>query len=189
MIAPVRQSPMSGHSVHDRPAANRPAPNRPTPTRSAPGRSVPGQPGPGQPALSSQAAARLSESECWSRLRARRECRLRYLSGRGPRAVVVPYEVAFDGLLVHLPAFNEAAEYVGGREVTMEVDGADASGARWIVEVSGVGSAVSESVVRQAGLDRGIEQWPPGIRADYFQVPATVLAGQQALRTPPAAGT
>ena len=64
---------------------------------------------------------RLSAPECWSRLRRHSEGRLGYLSGRGPRQVVVPYAVWDRTVVLRLPEYHEAARYLTDRPVTFAV--------------------------------------------------------------------
>jgi hypothetical protein len=64
---------------------------------------------------------RLSAPECWSRLRQHSEGRLGYLSGRGPRQVVVPYTVWDRRVVLRLPEYHEAARYLTDRPVTFAV--------------------------------------------------------------------
>lgn len=64
---------------------------------------------------------RLSALECWSRLRQHSEGRLGYLSGRGPRQVVVPYTVWDRTVVLRLPEYHEAARYLTDGPVTFAV--------------------------------------------------------------------
>jgi hypothetical protein len=63
----------------------------------------------------------LSAQECWAQLREHEEGRLGYLTGRGPRHVVRPYAVRDRTLVVRVPAYDEAAQFAGGRQVTFDV--------------------------------------------------------------------
>lgn len=106
---------------------------------------------------------RLSALECWSRLRQHSEGRLGYLSGRGPRQVVVRYTVWDRTVVLRLPEYHEAARYLADRPVTFAV-------------VERVGQHVAErvEVVARARLSEaqgGVlsalpdEHWPADLRS------------------------
>ena len=61
-----------------------------------------------------------------------------YLTGRGPRAVVVNYAVTDDQVVFRLPEYNEICQYAPGREITLNVSCVCAS-TRTEVVVTGVG--------------------------------------------------
>src|SRR4029453_930014 len=64
--------------------------------------------------------------------------RLGYLSGRGPRSVVVSYTVVGDQIRVRVPDYNDIAQYAPGARVTLAVDGeADHTSAVEAVSVTG----------------------------------------------------
>lgn len=101
---------------------------------------------------------RLSEQECWSQLNVHREGRLGYLSGRGPRHVVLAYAVVGDELVVRVPAYNEATQYAGGGAITFDVADRDAGHEAKRIEVLGRGRlAEPEDDVPDALPD---EHWP-----------------------------
>ena len=66
---------------------------------------------------------RLSAAECQAWLSSHDEGRLSYLSGRGPRSVVVLYELANDKFVMRLPDYHDAAHYAPGTEVRLDVEG------------------------------------------------------------------
>ena len=66
---------------------------------------------------------RLSAVECHAWLSSHDEGRLSYLSGRGPRSVVVLYELANDEVVMRLPDYHDAAHYAPGTEVRLDVEG------------------------------------------------------------------
>lgn len=82
-------------------------------------------------------ARRLTRRECWSRLRRHGQGRLGYLSGRGPRQVVLPYAVWDGRLVVRVPAYHEAAQHAAGRTVTFDVVEQVAPGTTERIEVQG----------------------------------------------------
>ena len=56
----------------------------------------------------------LTTGECRRWLQEHHEGRLGYLSGRGPRSVVVSYAVADDEILMRVPDYNDIAQYAPG---------------------------------------------------------------------------
>ena len=80
----------------------------------------------------------LTERECRTWLSSHREGRLGYVTGRGPRAVVVNYAVTDEQIVLRLPDYSEITQYALGEEVTLQVDGlAPSIGASEIVTVRG----------------------------------------------------
>ena len=71
---------------------------------------------------------RLSAAECHAWLSSHDEGRLSYLSGRGPRSVVVLYELENDEVVMRLPDYHDAAHYAPGTEVRLDVEGAGNAG-------------------------------------------------------------
>ena len=71
---------------------------------------------------------RLSAAECRAWLSSHDEGRLSYLSGRGPRSVVVLYELANDKVVMRLPDCHDAAHYAPGTEVRLDVEGVGNAG-------------------------------------------------------------
>ena len=131
----------------------------------------------------------LSAQECWSRLRRLREGRLGYLSGRGPRHVVIPYAVRDRAVVLRLPGYHEAAQYVTGSPVTFDV-----------VERVGSGTAERVRVAGRARLgepDPGVvealpdEHWPANLRSWLVWLDVDEVSGEServSRRTAPAAG-
>src|SRR5687768_92399 len=69
----------------------------------------------------------LTERECRNWRSSHREGRLGYVTGRGPRAVVVNYAMTDEQIVLRLPDYSEIAQYSLGEEVTLEVDGQEPS--------------------------------------------------------------
>jgi hypothetical protein len=105
------------------------------------------------------AQRRLSQTECRAWLSSHDEGRLSYLSGRGPRSVVVLYSLADRHIVMRLPDYHDAAHYAPGAEVHLDVEGVGEAG-RDAVRVVGravlAGSApMGVADDTGAGLDDG----------------------------------
>jgi hypothetical protein len=70
----------------------------------------------------------LSAIECRAWLSNHDEGRLSYLSGRGPRSVVVLYTLADKQIVMCLPDYHEAAHYAPGTDVQLDVEGVTDAG-------------------------------------------------------------
>jgi hypothetical protein len=82
-----------------------------------------------------------SDARCRRYLRTSTEGRLSYSTGRGPVTLVVPYILSGLGsLLIPVAPFNEARQYVPGRQVTLEVSGSSPEFDHWVVRVTGIAS-------------------------------------------------
>ena len=110
-------------------------------------------------------AGPLTAVECQSWLGTHAEGRLGYLSGRGPRWVVVSYTLAPDGTIeLRIPEFNEIGQYAPGERVTFEVDGVTGPGERQTLRVRGRAHLrTGRTPAVQAG-ETG-ERWPAGVHA------------------------
>jgi hypothetical protein len=136
------------------------------------------------PAPTKRVSRPLSAQECWAQLRDHREGRLGYLSGRGPRHVVLPYSVRDHELLVRVPAYNEAGQYAVGRRVTFDVIAPLDAATAGRVEVTGHARLV-DGVAE--GLDApGDEAWPSdlpsrlvGLRVDGVHGTTEELVGRR----------
>lgn len=96
---------------------------------------------------------RLSVTECHAWLSSHDEGRLGYLSGRGPRSVVVLYELADDEIIMRLPDYHDAAHYAPGAEVRLDVEGVENAG-RDAVRVVGRALLADRATLAAAhGLD------------------------------------
>ena len=120
----------------------------------------------------------LTERECRTWLRSHREGRLGYVTGRGPRAVVVNYAVTDEQIVLRLPDYSEITQYALGEEVTLQVDGlAPSVGASEIVTVRGRAHRPDDpAIVSTVDLD---ESWPAGIRTDVLCVDLTTVQGTE----------
>ena len=127
----------------------------------------------------------LSLAECRRWLQQHHEGRLSYLSGRGPRSVVVSYAVAGDEVLVRVPDYNDIAQYAPGAEVTLAVDGVvepNPPSSPEIEEVSVTGiAAQADAAHRPPQVDtvRFDESWPTGVKTSVVSLPMTQLTGVQ----------
>lgn len=128
---------------------------------------------------------RLSAGECRRWLEQHHEGRLGYLSGRGPRSVVVSYTVVGDQILVRVPDYNDIAQYAPGAQVTLAVDG-EVEHTSATEEVSVTGTAG-----RGDGNDRGTvdtvqfdESWPAAIKTSVVTLRLTHLEGVRRSRCP-----
>jgi hypothetical protein len=114
---------------------------------------------PGTPPRPDHRRRLLSTEECWSWLRGHGEGRLGYLSGRGPRHVVVPYAITGKRLVVRLPDYNEAARYAPGNWVTFDVTHRVGDQTAQRVEVRGCARSAREPEDREPD-DLPDEHWP-----------------------------
>ncbi len=126
----------------------------------------------------------LTTSECRHWLQEHHEGRLGYLSGRGPRSVVVSYAVAGDEILMRVPDYNDIAQYAPGTQVTLAVDGEfepTPLGGSAIEEVSVTGTAAHADQAPQPPVDtvRFHESWPTGIKISVVSLPLTRMSGVQ----------
>lgn len=115
---------------------------------------------------------RLTTGECRAWVHSNHEARLAYVSGRGPRAVVVNYATDDNAILIELADYNDAVHYTSGAEVRVEVDGAKPDGNRGWVQIIGTASIHSD-----ARLQRTDEQWPEGVATSVVRVPLTHVEG------------
>ena len=126
----------------------------------------------------------LSASECRGWVEQHHEGRLGYLSGRGPRSVVVSYTVVGDQIRVRVPDYNDIAQYAPGAQVTLAVDGAleaTPPGEPAFEEVSVTGTAAHAKPPHQPPVNtvRFDESWPTGIKISVVSLPLTELRGVQ----------
>lgn len=122
----------------------------------------------------------LSSGECREWLVNHREGRLGYHTGRGPRSVVVNYAISGDHIMFRLPDYNDIVHYAPGEEVTLQVDGLDASvGDFETVTVKGqalLATSHHEASVREPQID---EQWPSGVSTSVICLPMTEIEGYE----------
>jgi hypothetical protein len=109
---------------------------------------------------------RLSSNECRAWVSSHREGRLGYLSGRGPRSVVVSYAVAGDSVVVELPDYNDAAHYAPGTRVHLDVEG-PAVTRRDAVRVTGTAVLADQTQAASVAAERPRE-WPADIRTSLI---------------------
>lgn len=120
---------------------------------------------------------RLSTGECHDWLTSHREGRLGYLTGRGPRSVVVSYAITDEQIMLRLPDYNDIVQYAPGERVTFEVDGVHAPvGDFETVVVTGEARLAAQhtSEVQQTCFE---EQWPAGVATSVICLPMTEIEG------------
>ena len=118
----------------------------------------------------------LTADECWSQLRRHREGRLGYLTGRGPRHVVLPYTVCDGQVVVRVPAYNEATQYAGGREVTFDVTSRTTGSVAERIEVVGRGRLGDPEGAVIASLPD--EHWPADLPSRLVWLQVENLRGE-----------
>jgi hypothetical protein len=120
---------------------------------------------------------RLSSGECRDWLVSHREGRLGYLTGRGPRSVVVNYAIADEHIMFRLPDYNDIVHYAPGERVTLEVDGVHAPvGDFETVMVTGEARLAGQHTpaVPESQFE---EQWPAGVSTTVICLPMTEVKG------------
>jgi hypothetical protein len=118
---------------------------------------------------------RLSGVRCREWIAQHEEARLGFETGHGPRSVVIGYAVCGDEVVLLLPEYHPATGYLVDAPVTLEVEGASASGAWVAVRASGVahpGAATERDVVHPYGAT-----WPEGVATHTVHVPLAHLEG------------
>jgi hypothetical protein len=121
---------------------------------------------------------RLSSGECRRWLEQHRQGRLGYLSGRGPRSVVVSYAVVGDQILVKVPDYNDIAHYAPGAQVTLAVDGKiDHTAVIEEVSVTGTAGHQDGNVAVPGDAVQFDESWPAAIKTSVVTLPLTGMEG------------
>jgi len=123
----------------------------------------------------------LDANECRRWVEQHHEGRLGYLSGRGPRSVVVSYAVVGDQILVQVPDYNDIAHYAPGARVTLAVDG-EVEHTSAIEEVSVTGTAGHQDGNLRAPGDtvptvQFGESWPAAIKTSIVTLPLKDMQG------------
>lgn len=113
----------------------------------------------------------LSPSECRHRLAQHAVARLGFETGRGPRSVVVGYDVAVEGdadeVLLLLPEYHPATGYVVGAPVTIEVE--DRTDGGWeVVRATGIAYLGTDGPSRTRPYGA---LWPAGVATHEVHVP------------------
>lgn len=119
---------------------------------------------------------RLGRRDAWRLMRGHQEGRLHFLSGRGPRSVVVPYATTDTAVVIELPAYNDALPYLEGRVVSIEVSDHDPDGHQWSVEISGL-SRPTPSDPGDEEVSDVIRQWPSALVSRRFLIPTDHVSG------------
>ena len=95
------------------------------------------------------------------------EGRLRYPTGHGERTVIVRCHPTGDGFAVHLPAFNEATNYLHDARVVLTSVASDPPLAP--PDISGRSRVVADDDIDPSSA-AALEQWPDGVPARYFMI-------------------
>jgi hypothetical protein len=120
----------------------------------------------------------LSSRECRTWLGNHHKGRLGYQTGRGPRAVVVNYEVADDQIMFCLPDYSEIPQYALGEQITLEVAGdGPADGRSETVTVAGLAHSPDRPAV--AAATHFDETWPSGVSTHLICLALTELQGTE----------
>ncbi len=121
---------------------------------------------------------RLSQRECRSWLGSHHEGRLGYVTGRGPRAVVVCYSVTNEQIVLQLPDYSEITQYSLDSQVTLEVDGqVSPRGGSEVVMVTGRAHRPEDPEIVSA--TEFTESWPPGVSTNIMCVDLTTVEGTE----------
>jgi hypothetical protein len=119
----------------------------------------------------------MTNQECRSWLMRHGEGRLGYLSGRGPRSVVIAYALNGRAIMMRIPDYNEMAQYVPGRSVTLDVTGFATEDAIERVQVTGQ-AAVCETIGAGDLIGLPDEGWPEDLSTVTVSVPLEDIQGQ-----------
>ena len=121
-------------------------------------------------------------SDCRIWLGEHHEGRLGYVSGRGPRSVVVTYALVGDQILLQVPEYNDITQYAPGAKVSLAVDGevepmSVNQPGRTIdaITVTGTAALASEGGRWSTASTLFEEAWPAGIRTSIVSLPLTGL--------------
>ena len=121
---------------------------------------------------------RLSASECRRWVEQHHEGRLGYLSGRGPRSVVVSYTVVGDQIRVRVPDYNDIAQYAPGARVTLAVDrSAEDTSAIEEVSVTGTAGQGDRNDRAPGGIAPLDESWPAAVKTSVVTLPLEEMEG------------
>ena len=110
------------------------------------------------------------------------EGRLSYMSGCGPRSVMISYALVGDEILLQVPDYNEIAHYAPGARVSLAVledsepESADRPGrAIREVRVTGTAGLESDGAGRPLAATLFDEHWPDGVRTSIVTLPLNDL--------------
>jgi hypothetical protein len=110
------------------------------------------------------------------------EGRLGYVSGRGPRSVVVIYALVDNQILLQVPEYNEITQYAPGAKVSLAIDAeVEPMSVNWAgrtinaITVTGTAALASERGRWSTAAGLFEESWPAGIRTSIVSLPLTGL--------------
>lgn len=95
--------------------------------------------------------------------------RLEFPTCHGPRSVIVECVPAGDGYTLHLPAFNEASNYLADAPVSLTAVAPDSDAD---ARVTGRSRLVADDDVPARAVEL-LERWPDGPAAHYFHITPT----------------
>ena len=120
----------------------------------------------------------LTATECRHWIQQHHEGRLGYLSGCGPRSVVVSYAVTGDEILMRVPDYNDIAQYAPGARVTLAVDrSAEDTSAIEEVSVTGTAGQGDRNDPGPGGLAPLDESWPAAVKTSVVTLPLEEMKG------------
>jgi hypothetical protein len=93
--------------------------------------------------------------------------RLVYPTGHGPRSIIVECLRTDDGYTVHLPAFNEAGNYLADTPVSLTAVDADTTDPDTVVR--GLSRLVAARDIDGHAAEL-LERWPGGPASHYFHI-------------------
>ena len=96
--------------------------------------------------------------------------RLVFATGHGPRSIIVECHRIDDGYTIHVPEFNEAANYLVDTAVTLTPVGAESTHPAEVI--TGRSRLLADRDV-DAGTTRALERWSDGMPAHYFHITPT----------------
>ena len=106
--------------------------------------------------------------------------RLVFATGHGPRSMIVECHRTDDGYTIHVPEFNEAANYLVDTAVTLTPAAAETT--HPAEGIAGRSRLLADPDV-DAGTALALERWSDGLPAHYFHItPTTSVTKTQGRR-------
>ena len=101
--------------------------------------------------------------------------RLVFPTGHGPRSIIAECHRTEDGYTIHVPEFNEAANYLVDTAVTLTPVGAESTHPADVI--TGRSQLLADRDV-DAGTAEALEQWSGDMPAHYFHITSTTPSTQ-----------
>jgi hypothetical protein len=101
--------------------------------------------------------------------------RLVFATGHGPRSVIVECHRSDGGYTIHVPEFNEAANYLVDAAVTLTAAGVERTHPAEVI--TGRSRRLADRDV-DAGTTQALEQWCDGMPSHYFHISPTSSSTQ-----------